>query len=82
MQVGTQSNVTGTGVYMSFFNITHDHHNKPSAVRIISLTPPGVDVNFAIRSISDEVCKMSTQGVIHLDAEGNERRLFLDILVL
>ncbi len=51
-----------------------------NAVRILSLTPPGVKVRDIFKKIEDDIVQGMSEGFLDFDAEGVKRRIFLNLV--
>ncbi len=51
-----------------------------SAVRILSLTPPGVKSGEVLERIVEDIVEGMTNGFVDYDAFGTRRRIFLDLI--
>ncbi len=78
MQAGKEA--SGEGVYMLCLNLPTSASRTPNDVRIISLTPPGVKSDTVLRAIVSDVVKGMKEGFLDFDADGNKRRIFLDLV--
>ncbi len=78
VQAGKEA--SGDGIYLLCLNFPASANRSSSDVRILSLTPPGVKSDAVIREIVSDVVKGMKEGFLDVDAEGNMRRIFLDLV--
>ncbi len=71
---------TGDGIYLMCLNLPSNFSRTPNDIRIISLTPPGVKSDTVLRAITQDITEGMTDGFLDIDAEGNKRRIFLDLV--
>ncbi len=76
----TGKQASGDGVYMLCLNLPPTARSSSSAVRIISLTPPGVKLSAVLNRITPDLVRGMTEGILDIDAEGTKRRIFLDMI--
>ena len=80
----TTSDYTGKGsnggCYMVPLNLSPCDRRRRSAVRVISVTPPGVSTNQVLHAIIPDLVKGSTEGVQGLLPNGEKVRIFIDVL--
>ncbi len=79
-EVQTGKSASGDGVYLVCLNLPLEARSSPNAVRVVSLTPPGVKAEAAIFSIMDDLKTGMTEGFLDVDATGEKRRIFLDLV--
>ena len=61
-------------------SLPFDQPSSRDAVRALSLTPPGVSPNDVFRAINPSIDEGCTQGFQGKDENGNDQRIFLDIV--
>ncbi len=61
-------------------NFPTRHGRTPNDVRILSLAPLGVKADAVLTAIIADVVEGMTKGFLDVDAEGNMRRIFLDLV--
>ncbi len=71
---------SGEGVYLLCLNLPVAARSSPSAIRVISVTPPGVSVASVFEKLIDDIVQGMTTGFVDYDAEGKRRRIFLDLV--
>ncbi len=79
-EVQKGKSATGEGFYLICMNLPVDSRSSPSAVRVLSLTPPGVKADEILNSIFDDILHGMTTGFEDYDADGRKRRIFLDLV--
>ncbi len=78
MYAGRQA--SGEGIYMLCLNIPPKQRKTPDAVRVLSLTPPGVKSAVVLSHILSDIIQGMTVGFLDVDADGVRRRIFLDLV--
>lgn len=81
-EVQTGKPASGDGIYLLPLNLPPSCRRNPSAVRVLSLTPPGVKGEEILDRILEDILHGSTTGFADYDAEGTKRRIFLDLVGL
>ncbi len=61
-------------------NLPLQDRSSPSAVRIPSVTPPGVKNEAVFDKIKADITQGITEGFVDIDANGETRRIFLDLV--
>ncbi len=67
---------------MLSLNLPEKARASKNAVRILSLTPPGVKSVAVLQRILTDISHAATDGVVDYDAEGRKRRVFIDLVGL
>ncbi len=71
---------SGEGFYMINLNLPSNARASPNAVRVISLTPPGVKSDVIFKIIQNDIVTGMTTGFTDRDSDGNQIRIFLDLV--
>ncbi len=79
-EVQTGKAATGEGFYLICLNLSLAARSSSSAVRVLSLAPPGACADEILKSIFDDVLHGLTRGFVDYDADGRKRRIFLDLV--
>ncbi len=79
-QIHAGKSSSGDGLYMHCLNLPARAKSSPSSVRILTLTPPGVNISTALLRILPDIVEGMTDGFLDYDAEGTRRRIFLDLV--
>ncbi len=80
VEIAKGKSASGEGFYMINLNLPHNARASPNAVRVISLTPPGVKSDVVFKIIELDIIMGMTQGFEDIDADGNPIRIFLDLV--
>ncbi len=79
-EISRGNSSSGDGVYIQCLNLPTTARSSSNAVRILSLTPPGVDCSEVFKAIEADIVQGITEGFLDYDAEGVQRRIFLDLV--
>lgn len=79
-EISVGKSASGEGVYLVCLNLPPFARSSASAVRILSLTPPGVKSEVIFQRIQDDIAQGQVEGVVDFDAYGNRTRIFLDLV--
>lgn len=70
------------GVYMLFLNVPPTWRTSRASVSLLSLRPPRVNSNHFVLDILEDIVDMKVKWVPAADANGEEVRIFLYVMVL
>ena len=70
------------GCYMLPVGVPREARRGSAAVRVLSLTGPGVSTNKALKYLFEDIVKGSVDGIREIDSSGNDYIIFLDCLGL
>ena len=68
------------GCYMLPVGLPREARKGSSAVRVLSLTGPGVSTNEALKYLFEDIVKGSIEGIREIDSSGKDYIIFLDCL--
>jgi len=68
------------GVYLQPLSIPRECREDSASARIITVIPPGVERGLIIREIVDELVACAKVGKDAIDADGNRRKIFVDVV--
>ncbi len=67
---------SGDGFYLQCINFPRQARSSSTAVRILSLTPPGVNIGAVFSRVQNDIIIGMTEGFL----DGERRRIFLDLV--
>lgn len=76
----TGSSATANGMYIQPISLPARFRTDPNAVRIVSITPPGVSISVVLSKLRRDLIKGMTEGRVITDANGVERVVFLHLI--
>ncbi len=79
-EIRSGKSASGEGIYMLCLNMSAKSRASPNAIRVISLTPPGMGADVVLRRISEDILQGTTHGFVDYDATGVRQRIFLDLV--
>ncbi len=79
-EVSRGKSASAEGVYLTCLNLPAQARASSSAVRIVSVTPPGVKSDVVLERLKDDIIRGMTDGFVDIDANGEKRRIFLDLV--
>ncbi len=79
-EISEGNSASSEGFYMISLNLPVHARSSPSAVRVLTFTPPGVKISTVFELIQQDIIKGMTEGYLDYDASGEKRRIFLDLV--
>jgi len=76
------SGISYTGIYLQPLSVPSRCRNDAGSSRVICAVPPGVSLGEVMRHIIDDYIAQVQVGAIVVDARGQRRRVFVDIINL
>lgn len=68
------------GMYLLPMNIPLHRRSTPNAIRVLAFAPPGVKSDSILPLLVADIVEGATNGFVDFDANGQRRRIFLDLL--
>ena len=68
------------GVDMLPLNLLPEHRRSRRSVRLLGLTPPGVNTSDVLHIIADDLFRAATDGIHTTDAEGNPVVVYIQVI--
>ncbi len=79
-EISKGRSASGDGLYLLCFNMPLKARLSSTAVRIVSLAPPGLKSDALLKVLHEDIVKGMTEGFTDYDATGQKCRIFLDLV--